>query len=133
MRLAAWYGRGEELRPHSRADDQHVHSKIAAEYYAQRAEEPGTLLISEATFIAEEAGGYPKCVRSLSCVHAAEGPHSIPGLYNRGQIEAWKRVTDAVHGRGSYICAQLWALGRAADPTVLEKEGGHPCAILGPY
>ncbi|KAF9238924.1 hypothetical protein BU15DRAFT_74883 [Melanogaster broomeanus] len=32
------------------------------------------------------------------------------------------RVTDAVHARGSYVFLQLWALGRAADPSVLEKQ-----------
>jgi NADPH2 dehydrogenase len=32
-------------------------------------------------------------------------------------------VTDAVHDKRSYIFLQLWALGRAADPKVLEAEG----------
>ncbi len=35
-----------------------------------------------------------------------------------------KKVTDAVHTRGSFIFLQLWALGRVADPTVLKQEGG---------
>jgi len=35
-----------------RADDNHVHLPMAAEYYAQRASTPGTLLISEGSFIA---------------------------------------------------------------------------------
>jgi NADPH2 dehydrogenase len=30
---------------------------------------------------------------------------------------------DAVHAKGSYIFLQLWALGRAALPEVLETEG----------
>jgi hypothetical protein len=33
---------------------------------------------------------------------------------------------DAVHAKGSYIFLQLWALGRAAYPEVLEKEGKYP-------
>lgn len=33
---------------------------------------------------------------------------------------------DAVHARGSFIYLQLWALGRAAQPDVLEKEGPFP-------
>jgi NADPH2 dehydrogenase len=38
-------------------------------------------------------------------------------------------VTDAVHANGSYIFLQLWALGRVADPTVLENEG--PYQVVG--
>ena len=33
-----------------------------------------------------------------------------------------RQVTDAVHAKGSYIFLQLWALGRAADIDVLEKQ-----------
>ncbi|KAH6682823.1 NADPH dehydrogenase [Halenospora varia] len=90
-----------------RADKEHVPLDMVAEYYAQRASVPGTLLISEATFISAEAGGF-------SCA---------PGIYNTAQINAWKKVTDAVHLKGSYIFCQLWALGRAADDAVLKAEG----------
>lgn len=33
------------------------------------------------------------------------------------------QVTDAVHAKGSYIFAQLWALGRTANPEVIKKYG----------
>ncbi|KAF8747497.1 oxidoreductase, partial [Rhizoctonia solani] len=109
-----------------RADEHHVHHDIAAEYYAQRAETAGTLIISEATFIASEAGGFD----------------NVPGIWNNRQIAAWKKVkflwfvhgyhliaihqvADAVHSKGSYIFMQLWALGRSAQLEVLEREG-HP-------
>jgi len=92
-----------------RADDEHVHQDIAAEYYAQRAEVPGTLLITEATFIAAEAGGYK----------------NVPGIYSDAQIAAWKKVVDGVHAKGSFIYLQLWAVGRAAEPDVIHSEG-HP-------
>jgi NADPH2 dehydrogenase len=90
-----------------RADDNHVPLDMVAEYYAQRASVPGTFIISEATFIAPQAGGF-------SCA---------PGIYNEAQINAWRKVTDAVHSKGSYIFCQLWALGRAANPKVLQAEG----------
>ncbi|KAI0916451.1 hypothetical protein AcV5_002945 [Taiwanofungus camphoratus] len=90
-----------------RANKDHVHGDLAVEYYAQRASSPGTLLITEATFIAPQAGGYDY----------------VPGLWNEEQVAAWKRVTDAVHAKGSYIYCQLWALGRASDPKVLKREG----------
>ncbi|TKX24148.1 putative inactive reductase easA [Elsinoe australis] len=92
-----------------RSDDAHVPLDFVPEYYAQRACVPGTLLISEATFISPQAGGYP----------------SVPGIYSDAQIAAWKKVTDAVHAKGSYIYLQLWALGRAAKAGVLKEEGRY--------
>lgn len=93
-----------------RAEDDHTHSKIAAEYYAQRASYPGTFLITEASFISERGSGYP----------------NVPGVYSSAQIKAWKEITDAVHAKGSFIALQLWALGRAANPEVLKKEHDLP-------
>ncbi|KAF9556884.1 FMN-linked oxidoreductase [Agrocybe pediades] len=93
-----------------RADDNHVPlPNIVAQYYSQRASVPGTLLISEATFIAARAGGYA----------------NAPGIWSEEQVEAWKAVTAAVHAKGSYIYLQLWALGRAGVPRQLEKELGR--------
>jgi NADPH2 dehydrogenase len=84
----------------------HVPGPQAASYYAQRGSAPGTLLITEATFISHDAGGF----------------EHVPGIYTDAQVEGWKQVTEAVHAQGSYIFLQLWALGRAADPAVLEKQ-----------
>ena len=92
-----------------RADSAHTPLPIVKEYYAQRASEPGTLLITEGTFIAPQAGGLPH----------------IPGIWSDAQIAAWKEVTDAVHAKGSYIYMQLWALGRAANSEQLKAEGGY--------
>lgn len=93
-----------------RADADHIPVPLAAEYYAQRASLPGTLIISEATFIAPQAGGYSH----------------VPGIWNDAQIAGWQRVTRAVHSEGSFIYLQLWALGRAANPELLEAEGNYP-------
>jgi NADPH2 dehydrogenase len=92
-----------------RADDNHVPLPIVTEYYGQRASVPGTLLITEATFIAPQAGGYG----------------NVPGIYSPEQIEAWKNVTSTVHKKGCFIYVQLWALGRAADPAQLKMETGR--------
>ncbi|KAG9030790.1 hypothetical protein FRB95_003549 [Tulasnella sp. JGI-2019a] len=89
-----------------RANDDHVHEEIAAEYYAQRTS-PGGLLITEGTFISEEAGGVP----------------NVPGIWNDDQISGWKRVTERVHAKGGFIYLQLWALGRTAYPAVLALKG----------
>ncbi|KAK2629446.1 hypothetical protein QTJ16_000266 [Diplocarpon rosae] len=92
-----------------RADDAHVPLPFVPEYYAQRGSVPGTLLVSEATFIAPLAGGFG----------------NVPGIYSDAQIASWKKVTDAVHANKSFIYLQLWALGRAADPKQLKKEFGE--------
>ena len=90
-----------------RADDSHVPLPMVATYYSQRGCVPGTLLISEATFISPRAGGMP----------------NVPGIWNQDQIASWKNVTDQVHKRGSKIYLQLWALGRAAQKENIESEG----------
>lgn len=96
-----------------RADDNHVPLPFVADYYAQRSSTPGTLLVSEATFIAPQAGGMP----------------NAPGIWNEDQIKGWKHVTDAVHKKGSFIYLQLWALGRAANDVVLKKELGPSAGV----
>ncbi|KDQ53873.1 hypothetical protein JAAARDRAFT_136479 [Jaapia argillacea MUCL 33604] len=90
-----------------RANSSHEHTDIAVEYYGQRASLPGSLLITEATFISAKEGLYP----------------NVPGIYTDKQVEAWKKIVEAVHAKGSYIYLQLWALGRAASIEQLEKEG----------
>ncbi|KAK5108362.1 hypothetical protein LTR62_008392 [Meristemomyces frigidus] len=93
---------------------EHVPGKHMVEYYEQRASCAGTLLITEATFISPQAGGY----------------NNVPGIWNSEQVAAWKPVVDAVHAKGSFIYLQLWALGRAAggEPSVknLQREGPYP-------
>ena len=59
-----------------RAHANHVPSDIAVAYYSQRASVPGTLLITEGTFIAAQAGGLPH----------------VPGIWSDEQIAGWKRV-----------------------------------------
>jgi NADPH2 dehydrogenase len=90
-----------------RVDDNHVPLPLVKEHYAQRASMPGTLLITEATLISPQAGGYP----------------NVPGIWNDAQIAAWRDVTNAVHEKGSYIYMQLWALGRVASADMLKASG----------
>jgi NADPH2 dehydrogenase len=76
-------------------------------YYAQRASTPGTLLITEGTFISPRGSGLAH----------------VPGLWTPAQLAAWRRVTDAVHARGGRIFCQLWALGRAAQEKQMALKG----------
>lgn len=59
-----------------RSSAEHVHGDLPVEYYRQRSVVPGTLLITEATFIAPEAGGYP----------------NVPGISSDEQVKGWQAV-----------------------------------------
>lgn len=53
-----------------RSTDTHVPGPLVAEHYAQRASVPGTLLVTEGTFISPNAGGSP----------------NVPGNFLRSEI-----------------------------------------------
>lgn len=90
-----------------RATDDHVPTDMMLEYYTQRAAVPGTLIITEANIVSAEHSGYT----------------NAPGIWKPEQIAAWKKITDAVHRRGSHMFLQVMAMGRMADPSEAEKEG----------
>ncbi|KAL4955591.1 hypothetical protein BDW69DRAFT_116183 [Aspergillus filifer] len=92
----------------------HIPQDTVAEYYAQRGSVPGTLLITEAILISPRPGTY----------------EHVPGLWTKDQIAQWKTVTDAVHKKGSFIFAQLWALGRVADPAATKVDGGENAVVM---
>lgn len=69
------------------------------EYYKQRAQDPGTLLI---------AGALVKNELEPD----TNGEVYIPGIFTKPQIDGWKRVTKAIHDRGSYAYLQLWSIGK---------------------
>jgi len=60
----------------SRVHASHVPGPQQASYYSQRGSARGTLLITEATLISHDAGGYV----------------CVPGIYTDAQIEGWKKV-----------------------------------------
>ena len=90
-----------------RADDDHIPTQMMVEYYRQRASVPGTLIITEATNIAPQAVGYP----------------NAPGIWSNQQIDAWEKITEAVHMKKSFIFLQLWAVGRVASPRLAAERG----------
>ena len=83
-----------------------VPTELMAQYYAQRAS--AGLLITEATAISHQGQGYA----------------DVPGLYGSEQLEAWKRVTDAVHAENGRIFCQLWHVGRVSHVEL--QPGGQP-------
>ncbi len=92
----------------SRANENGVVGESTVLYYKQRAS--AGLIISEAVNISEQAKGSP----------------FTPGLYTQNQIEAWKKVTNAVHNEGGKIYAQLWHTGRVGHSV--DKAGNLPVA-----
>ena len=52
----------------------------------------------------------------------------MPGIFTSSQIAGWKRVTDAVHQKGGFLFCQLWHVGRATVPSLLD---GHDCVSSG--
>jgi len=71
---------------------------LVAEYYAQRGS--AGLIITEGTSSSPNGLGYPR----------------IPGIFSEAQIEGWRAVTDAVHGKGAKIFLQLMHCGRISHP-----------------
>jgi len=90
-----------------RGNAKHTPTDLVVEHYAARASIPGTLIISEATYITHKASG---------------DSFNVPGIWSDEQAAAWKKVTDAVHAKGSYMYLQLWAIGRAASVKQLKSE-----------
>ncbi|KAF6172753.1 hypothetical protein GIB67_000811 [Kingdonia uniflora] len=84
-------------------------NKAHVEYYTQRATQGG-FLITEGTSISATAAGFPH----------------VPGIYKKEQVEAWKKVVDAVHAKGSIIFCQLWHVGRASNQVYQPGGTGAP-------
>jgi 2,4-dienoyl-CoA reductase-like NADH-dependent reductase (Old Yellow Enzyme family) len=78
-----------------------------AEYYRKRAADGIGLIITEGTVISPRGKGNP----------------GVPGIYTQEQVEAWKKVTEAVHQEGGTIICQIWHVGRL---THHELTGGFP-------
>lgn len=76
----------------------------SAEYYAQRASKGG-LIISEATIVSEQGGGFK----------------GAPGIFSPEQVKVWKEINDGVHAKGGLIFCQIIFLGRVADPSTVER------------
>lgn len=81
-----------------------IPTELMQRYYSQRAS--AGLIVSEGVAISPQGIGYP----------------AIPGIYNDTQIKAWKKVTEAVHGKGGRIFLQLWHVGRISHPDL---QGGE--------
>ena len=91
-----------------RAGVERIPNALMVEYYRQRAS--AGMIISEATSVTPMGVGYA----------------DTPGIWSAEQVEAWKRVTQAVHNAGGRMLLQLWHVGRISDPMFL--NGAQPVA-----
>ncbi|KAK6461041.1 NADPH dehydrogenase [Scheffersomyces coipomensis] len=90
-----------------RALNDHTPSDLELKYYGDRSQYPGSLVITEGTFVSDQASGYP----------------NVPGIFTDSHVKGWKHITDKVHANGSFISTQLWNLGRVANPQVFKAKG----------
>lgn len=79
-------------------------NELQVEYYRQRA--GAGLIISEGSQISPMAVGYP----------------DTPGIHSQEQVEAWKKVTNAVHKKEGKIFIQLWHVGRVSHQSFLDGK-----------
>jgi len=99
----------------NRAGAGQVPPALAVTYYGQRA--TAGLIVSEGT--------QPSAV--------GQGYLDTPGLHTPDQVEGWRAVADAVHGRGGRIVVQLMHCGRIAHPDNKSGlESVAPSALAAP-
>jgi N-ethylmaleimide reductase len=101
-----------------RAETGKIPGEMMALYYEQRA--GAGLIVTESTEVDPRSGGVSP---------------TRPGLFNRAQMEGWRRVVQHVHGADGQIWVQLSHLGRASHPLMLqdgaEPVGPSPIAATG--
>ena len=93
-----------------------IPNTLMEEYYRLRA--AAGLIITEGTSPSPNGLGYAR----------------IPGLFNSGQVQGWKRVNDGVHQAGGKIFVQLMHTGRVSHPANMQAGTRilAPSAIAAP-
>lgn len=79
----------------------------AVEYYRQRSQYPGTMIITEGAFPSAQSGGYD----------------NAPGVWSEEQLAQWRKIFKAIHDNKSFVWVQLWVLGRQAFADNLARDG----------
>ncbi|MDR2838170.1 MAG: alkene reductase [Azonexus sp.] len=97
----------------SRAQFDGTPGELAAEYYGQRASIG--LIVSEGVQPCADGQGYM----------------ATPGIYDAAHVAGWRKVTDAIHAKGSRVFFQLMHAGRQSHPdnTPHHRQGVAPSAI----
>ena len=82
---------------------ENIPNDLMKEYYEQRAS--AGLIITEGTSPSPNGLGYAR----------------IPGIFNKQQIEGWKKITDAVHHKEGKIIIQIMHTGRISHILNMPK------------
>lgn len=89
-----------------------VPNDLHVKYYSERAEDAG-MVFTECTAIEARGNSFPG-----AC-----------GIYNKEQIDGWKKVTKAVHERNGTIFLQLFHCGRATAEEISGNSIIAPSSI----
>jgi N-ethylmaleimide reductase len=81
-----------------------IPNDLMAQYYKQRSE--AGLIVTEGTAPSPNGLGYAR----------------IPGIFNKQQVDGWKKITSAVHSAGGKIFIQLMHTGRISHPLNMPEE-----------
>lgn len=92
-----------------RASDTHVHGDLAVEYYAQRTSVPGTLLITEATFISPRVSSLPESTLSNATCYCS----------CRSNLANSTNLPNPPNFRSCGRCLPLLLRGNANPPFIL--------------
>ncbi len=92
----------------SRALARNIPNPLAETYYVQRAS--AGLIVTEASQVSPQGQGYIR----------------TPGIHSSEQVEAWRKITNAVHKAGGRVFLQLWHVGRISHPDF--HSGALPVA-----
>ncbi|RIX50253.1 alkene reductase [Paenibacillus nanensis] len=83
-------------------------------YYRRRAKDGIGLIITE----------------GITPTFRGKGTYGVPGIYAKEQVNAWRKVTDAVHEHNGTIIAQLWHVGRLTHPDLIGGAAPHAPSAL---
>jgi N-ethylmaleimide reductase len=81
-----------------------IPNELHVKYYSERAEDAG-LVLTECCAVSQHGEGFPGACQ----------------VFNKEQMEGWKKVADAVHKNNGVIFVQIYHAGRATNST---KTGG---------
>lgn len=97
-----------------RATEEGLPTPLMAEYYAQRAS--AGLIITEGVHVSPQARGWV----------------GAPRIYTDAHEAGWRPVAEAIHAAGGRAFMQLWHMGRASHPDLLDGDlPVAPSAIAG--
>lgn len=124
--MASDTGKFEDLLEPLRMGDLHLKNRVAmASLTRNRDNVPRENL--HVPYYRERAGtGLILSEAALICPQGVEWTF-MPGIYSDEHVEAWQKVTTAVHQEGGLIFCQLHHVGRVAHPdTRVQREIAKP-------